>query len=67
MIPSSAKIAGLVTDLTNINDEEHAANLESERRRLRLKQTILKSELWECVAAAYELSDRDQSLIATDC
>lgn len=66
MIPSSAKIAELVTDLTDINDKERAANLESERRRLRLKQTILQDELWECVATAYELSDRDRSLISAD-
>lgn len=66
MIPSSAKIARLVSDLTEINVDESKAKLDSERRRLRIKQNILKNELWDCVAVAYGLSEKDRSLIVSD-
>jgi len=66
MIPSSAKIAGLVSDLTAVNSEEVAAKLESDKRRLRLKQTILRDKVWELVASAYGLSDKERSFIAAN-
>ena len=63
MLPSSPQIAKLVDELIVLNGNESAAKLESDRRRLKLKQDILRDELWDHVATQYGLSDKDRSVV----
>lgn len=66
MLPSSAEIASLVDALRVVTEEECTANLDADRRRLKLKRELLRDELWGLIANGYGLSTKEREIIWRD-
>lgn len=63
MLSSSPEIVKIVDALKVVIEEEKQVKLEADRRRLKIKMEMLRDDLWNTVAEAYGLSDKEKSLI----